>query len=606
MKARAKTAVEIHEMREFRSNGIVDLDQGFNARRLRANLLRNVVAMAALSDLGLEAAFVQRLGFGIKEPYVTVGGLEVRGVLTYPLDVAGGRSRYGYLNLPSVTVNPDHPEAWSPGEPRSVRFGSKGVLLVLSTPTALFQARFAIERRGVDISVVASSQADRMPREWLDPSFWAVWDRVILDDLLPGTIRVAVVDVARRPIEVAKGVALNRSRSLSIVARLDDWIDDLVSEARPLVVAPAIDEEGVVDRPGDYAATPISLHGGVVGGRMYYPFLIERRRRPGGKGEALTCSYETMVVRSDGAVLEARTLPAPRGVQTHQLVHCLTDGTRISSPPSPSRIATWSFDAIQAFVACRTGERQMRERPAAEVISDVHALLSAHVVLPETSDLWVATAFVVLTHMFRVFDAIPLLLIEGPHGSGKSELASVLSSLGFNAVTMGQGSAAALVRVAQDCGGLVVLDDVEGLSAGNAGFGELSQCLKVGYRALTAKKPITLGSGRIETFDFFGPRIVTCTRGVEPVLRSRCIVIATAPASAASVSSEIDSAQLRDELHGLGMAHVASIAAIYDGVISGIDDRADEIWAPLLAIMDVLGPAAGADALRHARERHVG
>ena len=231
------------------------------------------------------------------------------------------------------------------------------------------------------------------------------------------------------------------------------------------------------------------------------------------------CSYQTMVLRSDGVVLEARTLPAPAGTPTWQRVHCLTDGTRISAQPAPSRNATWSFGAIQRFIADHAAGRDAASRSSDEVMSDVHAFLSGRVSLPEPTDLWVATTFVVLTHMFRAFPAIPLLLLEGPRASGKSELAAAIASLGFNAVTMGQGSAAALVRVTQECGGLVVLDDVEGLSAGGAGFGELSQCLKVGYRASTARKPVALGSGRVETFDFFGPRVLTCTRGIEPILR---------------------------------------------------------------------------------------
>ena len=77
-----------------------DLDMGFNARRLRANLLRSETAMRALAALGIERSLVERAGLGIKERSVTAAGLQISGVVTYPLDLSGGRRRYGYLNLP--------------------------------------------------------------------------------------------------------------------------------------------------------------------------------------------------------------------------------------------------------------------------------------------------------------------------------------------------------------------------------------------------------------------------------------------------------------------------------------------------------------------------
>ena len=577
-----------------------DLDMGFNARRLRANLVRNEPAMRALAALGIEPALVARAGLGMKESSVTAAGLDVSGVVTYPLDLVGARRRYGYVALPGITVNPDHPVAWSPGDARPVAFGTAGTLLVVANPFALLQARSVIEARGVACAAVASSQPDRIPAEWYVPSYWARWERVILDHSLPPTVKAGIAEVAGRPLEVAAGVVLDL-RSSPPASALEEWLDCLLEQARPLAVEVSPD-----DHPGggigDFEATAISLHGGVADGRMYYPFMVERRREAG-RGGMMGCSYETMVLRSDGGVVEARTLPAPAGTPASQRVHCLTDGTRIAAPPVQSRHATWSFGSIQRFIADRAACNDPVRRPASEIMVDIHDLLASRVSLPDPSDFWVAASFAMLTHMFRLFPAIPLLLIEGPRASGKSELASAIASVGFNAVTMGQGSAAALVRVSQECGGLVVLDDVEGLSAGGTGFGELSQCLKVGYRASTARKPITLGSGRVGTFDFYGPRVLTCTRGVEPILGSRCVSIHTVASDAVVSGSAPDPESLRDELHALGMT---STAVVTDAFIahSGAG-RADEIWAPLLAIAEALGPAQATRAVAAARKRHV-
>ncbi|RYF22504.1 MAG: hypothetical protein EOO77_03980 [Oxalobacteraceae bacterium] len=599
MTATAEKASVIDGGWKVRSNEPCDLDMGFNARRLRSNLQRNAVAMQALGRLGISPALVERVGLGIREAYVTAAGLEVSGVITYPLEASGGRRRYGYLALAGVTVNADHPVAWSPGDAKPVRHGDSGVLLVLPSPVAVLQARAAFERGGLAVSATASSQPDRIPAEWQKAAYWASWERIIVSDDVPSCVKVAVARAAMRPVEIAAGVADCGIGPSADEAGLDYWMEQMLSDARPFVIDASGDAlQGGV---GDYAASAISLHGGVAQGRMYYPFMIERRRHGGG---GLVCSYETLVVRSDGAVIEARTLPAPPGTPAHQRVHCLTDGTRIVAAPAPSRTATWSFTSIQDFVASRGAGRDPAQRPSAEVLADVHAYLAARVTLSYPDDLWVVAAFVALTHMFRQFPSIPLLLIEGPRGSGKSELASVIASLGFNAATMGQGSAASLVRLAQDCGGLIVLDDAEGLSVGSACFGELSQCLKVGYRASTARKPITRGSGRVETFDFFGPRVLTCTQGIEPILRSRCITIPMTPRAGSRSLPAIDPNDLRDELHVLGMTSAGAVATAFASAGTGAENRQNEIWTPIMSIMQTLGTAEGVKALQLAKARH--
>ena len=74
-----------------------DLDMGFNARRLRANLLRSETAMRALAALGIERSLVERAGLGIKERSATAAGLQISGVVTYP---AGFQRRTPPLWIP--------------------------------------------------------------------------------------------------------------------------------------------------------------------------------------------------------------------------------------------------------------------------------------------------------------------------------------------------------------------------------------------------------------------------------------------------------------------------------------------------------------------------
>ncbi|OYY66587.1 hypothetical protein [Sphingomonas sp. 28-62-11] len=572
-----------------------------------SNLSRNAAALEMLGDLGISPSLVAALELGIKEPYMRADGTVSDGVLAYPLGAADGRRRYGYLNLPGLTASPDHPVAWGPGHARTVLHGERGDLLVLASPLDVFRVRSSAERRGLGLAAVASSQPDVTPADWDDPAFWGRWTRVVIAEDVAAAVRTRIAAIARRPVLQSVDRPIAESQDDDAETRLDRWVDAMLDTSRPVGAALAASRYPTSDRPGDFAADPLALHGGFAAGHLFYPFRVERRQAgvAGDRAARLLHSYQTLVVRSDGAVLDARTLPAPAGTPSAYRVHALSDGTRIASLPEPSRNPTWSLEGIQSFVAARTEGRDPCARPACDVMEDVHRLIASRVSLPDPDDVWVSATFVVMSHMFRIFGALPILLIEGERGTGKSELAAAIASLAFNAVTMGQGSAAALVRLTRECGGLVVLDDAEGLSAGGTGFGELAQCLKVGYRASTARKPITLPGGRVETFDFFGPRMITCTRGVDPVLGSRCVRITSAIGVPAAEDADVDALAVRDELHALAMSRAADIEGVYATMMAATVDRDGEIWTPLLSIAQTLGSDAALAAMGRARDRRV-
>lgn len=576
-----------------------------NLRRLVSNLRRDGEAMAALAALGVEASTVATFQLGLREPYVRADGRRVERVLTFPVVSDRGRRRFACVDLPGVTVNPERASCWSAGPPVAISWPiGSAVLVVCGSPVELWQLGQAAGRRDVAATLVASSHGDVAPEEWAVSRHWASWDRVILTGTVPGAVRSAIAAAAGRPIEHAPAVECSGPGEVPVSQRHDDWLLELLSGTSFLgggssgPVAEAI--------AGDFSAATIALHGGWRDGRMYYPALVERRTRTegiAGAGERVLHAYETVVVRSDGAVLEGEVLPAPPGTPAFRRVHALTDGTRIDAAPAASRHATWSLGSIRAFVAARAVGDDPCGRPTAAVLRDTHAFLSSRVWLPDGDDLWVAAAYAVLTHLYRVFDAVPLLVAQGPRGSGKSELGLAVAAVGFNAAMMGQGSAAALVRLARDGGGLVVLDDAECLGPGASGFTDLSQTLKLGYKGRTARKPVTLPSGRVATLDFYGPRLVTTTRGVEPVLGSRCVTVLTAPSGGARPPCDVDPESLRDELHVVGMARAADVDRRYRELMTGRGDREDEIWAPLEAVAGVLGPPAMVSAI--ARRRRV-
>ena len=572
-------------------------------RRMESSLRRDAAAMAALQSFGLDDAAIRDLGLGLREPYVRSDGRMVSSVVAYPLGSTGGRMRFGCVALDGATQNPEHPVAWSVGEPATVRRGAgAAVLMVAASPVAAWRLGLAAARVGADVTVVASSQPDRMPAEWRTQRFWSRWPRVLLLAEVSPVLREAVATAARRPLEVARASAPAPSGKATC-DRDDEWLTDLLDGTGRVEGVDTVVAEGPGTAEGDFAAEPIALHGGFARGHLFYPFRVERRARTGLAPDRLVHSYETLVLRGDGAILEAGVLPAPPGTPAHRRVHALSDGIRILRAPEPSRTASWSLGGIRSYAAARLDGRDPCPRGPSEIVSDVHAVITSRVSLPRASDAWLAAGFVMMSHVFRVFSALPILLIHGPKGSGKSELAGVIASLGFNGTVMGQGSAAALVRLATECGGLVVLDDVEGLAGSGGAFGDLGECLKVGYKASTSRKAFAGPTGRVEVADFFGPRVVTSTRGVDSVLGSRCLSVATAVDASPRAPSEVDLAALRDDLHALAMHRAAEVAEAYGPLAAAASTRAGEIAAPLLAAAEVLDCPEIASAVAAASQR---
>ncbi|MGY4395398.1 hypothetical protein ACVWZA_000559 [Sphingomonas sp. UYAg733] len=570
-------------------------------RRMESNLRRDAAALEALRALGLEAAEVADLGLGLRDPYARTDGAVVSRVLCYPLADVGGRARFGCVNIDGITANPEDADAWSAGDAATVRRGSGDeTLVVADTPIAVWRLGFAAARAGINLTVVASSKPGRMPAEWGARRFWGTWKRVLVSGEVSAVLRDAIATVARRPLEVARAAAPT-ARGSGARERDDDWLADLMDGGVRIAGGSTESEATVGGGTGDFAAEPVALHGGFSRGRMLYPFRVERRSRDGAGRGRLVHSYETLVLRADGAILEADVLPAPAGTPAHRRVHALSDGTRILAAPEPSRTTSWSLQGVRAYAAARLDGVDPCRRAPADIMADVHAFIASRVALPRADDLWIASGFVAVSHMFRVFPAIPLLLVEGERGSGKSELAGAVAMLGFNATVMGQGSAAALVRLATDCGGLVVLDDVERLAGDGGAFGELAQCLKTGYKAVTARKAISSPSGRVQVHDFFGPRLITTTQGVDPVLYSRCIGIATAADPAPRRPCDAEPTALRDELHALAMSRAEEVAEAYARIEATISTRGEEIVAPLLAIAEAFGCGPLASALASRR-----
>jgi hypothetical protein len=580
-----------------------------------------------LFDSGLTARSVDKFHLGVKEsPPGEREGREAGAVVCYPVISYAGEAlgRYGHLAVPATPGKRPGESARGAGRPRTYYSGAaagRRTLLVADDPWQLWalDQQLGGTELGESAVIICPSHGQSVPDEWRTAGFWSGWDAVYLvhsntghhDATSRSLLRYCGRDVFRVLVPGYDG------RGWDDFFRSGGAAEQLVEllKAAPVFSPQPPENDGGADAIGEFAASPVNINGAFVNGHLYYPFTVERREvetvgRSG--GERLVTSYVTKVVRSDGAVLDVVRLAAPRGTPRDRQVLALTDGTRIEKEPQPSHYATWQLDGIQAFIKAVRNSRAAPHRPLRELLADITAHLRRSVWLPYDDDYAVLALYVALSFVYQVFDAIPLLMVRGEKGTGKSELGDAVARVSCNATIIGQGSAASVIRLLNEARGLVVLDDLEAIGRvmEDSAFGDINQMLKLGYKKRTGRKAITDKNGKTTVFDFYSPKVINNTRGADPILGSRMLYVQTRRIpdalreSTLLMGSEPDELiRLRNELHAWGMVDARLVHECYTRLMDVRRDRQGEITAPLKAVAQLSGDEEIQASLEAALER---
>ncbi|MFN4073596.1 MAG: hypothetical protein ACK4G4_09325 [Thermus sp.] len=565
-------------------------------RRQVKRLLQTEPAMDYLKGRGLDTRVVRRFALGLDDPS------EASSALAYPLMGPDGVPvrRYFYYEIPGLTQGA-RGKGWGRGGPatywaippfedstvRRKLFICEGAkdgwilwLKLLGQPWA------------TDLAVATSTHGSAIPEAWKDPLFWIPWEEIYLGqdtDAAGEEMARKVASLAGRPVvrvRVPEGMG-------------KDWTDYFLAGGTPEAFQLLLkggevwngeeaQEEGRRLRLPD----PVDINRAFVGGHLYVPVRIMEDRGSDG------ARYRTVVVRSDGAVLGWGYLPAPRGTPLEDRVLALDDGTIIRKPPKAPTGSPWSEGAINRFLEARSaGKSAMTLHPR-----ELPGLIIRHlnqVLLPRQGDYILAALVVMTSYVQAVFDAVPLVLIVGPPGSGKTELARLMAELGANGVVItGQTSAATAARIIDETGGLVAFDDLEEVRyrSGSAEASQLEQFLKVSYKKETAIKQWTDTKGmKVQTLNFFGVKVVTNTQGTGEILGSRMFTIRTVRLKDLGHQGRREGLspegvqELRDNLYIWAMENAASLHALYRERFAGKGDRLEEIAAPLRTIAHHLG-----------------
>jgi hypothetical protein len=594
---------------------------------LRKRLRESPLALALVTNWwGLTSETIRHFDLGLSAPYKSRRtGLTHGEALVYPVRGAGGRylNKYGYCNLPGVTVNPLRDGHWVRGHVHTyyaAAASNRRSLIVCAAPQDLWRTWQALSRtaEGDDFLLISSAHQAHYPGEWRGQGFWAQWTAVYMAhgaDESADALAARLAGLTGREVRrLSPPVGVGRT-----------WVEfwqagGTVEQFRELtekapVVSQPIRTGGGEEQLGRVPYEPVDINGAFHNGRLYCTvqtlnrvLAVEAGATGSGSPEVLE-NLETVVVRSDRTVQTAVWAKAPRGTRQQDRVLRLTDGTLIDREPRPNRYATWSWPSVRAFL-----DGKSRYRPLASLLRDVGEYLRSSVWLPFEEDYSILTFIVPVTYAQSVFRSVPLIFMNGPAGTGKSQAGRALARVSANACVCGQSSAATIARFIDESRGLVVLDDLEVIGGRGGEFGELVQALKLSYNRETATKLWTdVKTMRTERLNFFGVKLINNTRGADSVLGSRMLRIQTAriPEHLRRQFEESRPADwqrlddLRDELHTWTFENVKVVDAEYRRLFPKDSDRAEEIVAPLKVFASLAGDAELSGLLELALRRQT-
>lgn len=345
---------------------------------------------------------------------------------------------------------------------------------------------------------------------------------------------------------------------------------------------------------------PIGINNSFSSGFMYYPVEIvvgHHEEHEDNKDDNKILEHlKTIVVRSDRTIKQAIESEAPSHANKSSRVFRLDDGTLIDSEPKPNNHGTWEWRSIERYLGGEIANQSLLS-----ILHDMRSYIKNKVWIPNEDDYWLLALIAMASYSQSIYNAVPMVLLQGPAGTGKSELGSAMRDISANGVMIGQVSAAAMARLIEESSGLVVIDDLESIGAKSKGqqvFSDIAQTLKVSQKKSTAVKAVTDPKTQTTRMvNFYGIKIISNTRGSDDILGSRLLKIRTQ-----KMPQEIQERfikrekyddeslpDLRNNCHCWTFENVENIHKLYNNLYDLKTNREEEISIPVHVIAKLSG-----------------
>lgn len=273
-------------------------------------------------------------------------------------------------------------------------------------------------------------------------------------------------------------------------------------------------------------------------------------------------------------------------------------------PPHPlfekSVVKEWlERDAVTRHLELAADEHS----PAgAAVLSEVRSFIRRFVALDDHQadalSLWVAH-----THVYDAFPCTPYLAITSAEKrSGKTRLLEVLALLVRDPLPTANISDAALFRVIDTTQPTLLVDEVDAIFGKKSQRDELRGIVNAGYRSgATTHRMGGKNNTELQTFSVFCPKAfagigdclpdTVADRSISIRLRRRTRAVSVERFRLREVAP--DGERLRSRLATWLEPHHAQLAASRPVLPDELDDRAQDVWEPLLAIADLANSTLG-------------
>ncbi|MGP8200523.1 MAG: DUF3631 domain-containing protein [Limisphaerales bacterium] len=247
----------------------------------------------------------------------------------------------------------------------------------------------------------------------------------------------------------------------------------------------------------------------------------------------------------------------------------------------------------------------------AALLNELQGVFRRFVVLPKWAGEMLAL-WTLHTYAFQFRDVSTYLGLESPEKRcGKTTLLTVLSELVNRPVVAANISSPALFRVIEEVRPTLLIDEADTFLQGND---ELRGILNSGYTRKTAYVVRVANKAgqsnfpwagetnggdsaapvptRLVRFSCWCPKVMAAIGRLPDTLADRCIVIRMQRKTAAETCERLknlDALPLRRQCARFAQDHAEAIAAARPPLPSNMNDRAGDIWEPLLALADAAG-----------------
>ncbi|ORI18852.1 hypothetical protein BJD99_19105 [Rhodococcus sp. 1163] len=219
------------------------------------------------------------------------------------------------------------------------------------------------------------------------------------------------------------------------------------------------------------------------------------------------------------------------------------------------------------------------------------------------------------TYVYEEFDTSPRLFLDSAvPGSGKTRTLELLDETARNPLMAFSASPAALIRTIDKGGRTILMDEIDTLynKGGGAGSEDVTAVVNAGYKN-GARVPRCVGQGMdidVVELDAYAPMALAGLHSNVPeAVRSRAIHFRMKKRKSSEVVSPFYRRDVTEEAQPLrdGLAEWLEplrevVRAARPRMPVGVEDRAAEVWEPLLVIADLARgewPKHARDACKH-------